>query len=92
METAKNDALAAKNTAKGASDTADSDWQTEFDKIAALQATYDEKKGLSDEAREQWLVDNTAETMWGKPESSDGAGDAVEGVEEKLRKADKALN
>lgn len=30
--------------------------------------------------------------MWGKPESADGAGDAVEGVEEKLRKADKALN
>jgi hypothetical protein len=105
LETAKNDAQTAVDSATVEKNAAETKYNEEVAKVPALQATYDEKKAEKDEEPEQWEVDNTANIMWGKPaveavEESGTPGeadhvpaqpaqDAVEGVEEKMRKAEK---
>jgi hypothetical protein len=98
-ETAKNDAQTAADTAEGEKNAAETKYNEEVAKVPALQATYDTKKAEKEEATKQWLVDETANIMWGKPAVEEsgtaGAADyvpaeaAVEGVEEKMRKAEK---
>lgn len=74
------------NDAKAARDTADDELaaqltkkETEADKIAGAQTTYDEKVAEKKEARDIKILDDAANALYGR-EASDGV-DAIVGVE-----------
>lgn len=66
MESAKDDAVAAFNSARDDVNAQQTKSDEEEGKIQALQDTYDEKKRESEEARDHALVEDTANLLWGR--------------------------
>jgi len=85
------------NDAKAARDTADDELaaqltkkETEADKIAGAQTTYDEKVAEKTEARDIKILDDAANALYGREETA--AEPAIVGVEQKVRNAEKQFN
>lgn len=90
LETSLNEAKAERDTAEGNAAAQETKKNEENDKIAALQTTYDEKVAEKEEARDTKAIDDALTLLYGK--EAEGENDAVVGVEQKVRQAEKQFN
>ena len=91
------DLIDAKNAAQGDFDTKDGKiadqvtlWEEKEGEIQGKLDEFNEKQAEKADSREQAVVDETAWILYGKP--AEGEEKAVEGLIEKVRKAEKAAN
>lgn len=66
LETARDDAETAKNTAQFDHDTAEGEYNDEFAKIEPLQTAYDDKKKELELAYNDWELMETEAVLWGR--------------------------
>lgn len=93
------DLIDAKNTKQQEFDTAAGKiadqvtaYETKRDAIQGKLDTYNEKVAEKADAREQSVVDDTADILYGREADQDNNIDAIVGLIDKVRQAEKAAN
>lgn len=89
LQTQLNNAKTARDEAKSAKDAQETKKTEEEDKIQALQDTYDEKTREKSEARDEKAINDAHTLLYGDEGDASAGRDPVEGVVDKVRKAEK---